>query len=113
MSKKKAMTGRDFDALPDAEKERIFRELDNLTAAQLKEQFRPMSRKEKQALYQRPKGKSGRPKFGKAGHPDHQHQCGEIPLARGRCLRQDQRREAVGVVRQQRAVVDRRKEGTE
>jgi hypothetical protein len=67
MRKKKIITGRDFDALPDAEKERIFRELDDLTPAQLKEQFRPMTRKDRQALYQPPKGKSGRPKFGKAG----------------------------------------------
>jgi len=50
MRKKKIITGRDFDALPDAEKERIFRELDDLTPAQLKEQFRPMTRKDRQAL---------------------------------------------------------------
>ena len=66
MSKKKGMTGRDFDALPDAEKERIFRELDNLTPAQVRA-GRPLTSREKRAEFQPPKGKSGRPKFGKAG----------------------------------------------
>jgi len=66
MSKKKEMTGRDFDALPNAEKDRIFRELDNLTPAQLKA-YRPLTAKEKRAHFQPPRNKSGRPKLGKAG----------------------------------------------
>ena len=40
MNKGKVMTGRDFKALPDAEKERIFRELDKLTPEQVKAALR-------------------------------------------------------------------------
>jgi hypothetical protein len=65
MSKYKPITGRAFEALPDTEKERIFRELDNLTPAQLKE-YRPLTAKEKREHFH-PKNKGGRPKLGKAG----------------------------------------------
>jgi hypothetical protein len=66
MSKKKEMTGRDFEALPDAEKERIFRELDNLTTAQVRA-GRSLTAKEKRAEFGPPTKKGGRPKLGKAG----------------------------------------------
>lgn len=68
MAKKKeqAMTGRDFEALPDSEKERIFKELDNLPPAQIKS-ARRLTLREERALYQPPKNKGGRPKLGKGG----------------------------------------------
>lgn len=66
MKKNRTMTGRDFEALPDAEKERIFRELDMLTPGQVRAAPTLTSREE-HALYQPPKNKGGRPKVGKAG----------------------------------------------
>ena len=62
---KKPLTGEAFDKLPNAEKERIFRELDNLTPAQVA-RFRPLTAKEKREHFQPPR-KVGRPKFGNAG----------------------------------------------
>lgn len=70
-SKPKEMTGRDFDALPAAEKERVYHELDNLTPAQTRRMFRPMTPKERREYVRRTsapaKNKGGRPKLGKAG----------------------------------------------
>jgi hypothetical protein len=43
----KKMTGRDFDALPDAEKERIYKELDEKTPEQLLKESRPLTKAEK------------------------------------------------------------------
>jgi hypothetical protein len=67
----KAMTGRDFDALPAAEKERIFRELDDLTPADARRKFRPMTPTERRDYVRRTsapaKNKGGRPKHGRAG----------------------------------------------
>lgn len=65
MSKGKIMTGRDFEALPDVEKERIFRELDNLTAEKVKA-ARPLTAAEKRRHFQTPR-KVGRPKLGRSG----------------------------------------------
>lgn len=71
VTRTKEMTGRDFDALPAAEKERIFRELDSLTPAQARRMFRPMTPQEKRDYVRRTsapsRSKGGRPKFGKAG----------------------------------------------
>lgn len=65
MSKsKKPLTGESFDKLTDAEKERIFRQLDSLTSEQVKSRFRPLTAKEKREHFKR---KSGRPQLGKAG----------------------------------------------
>ena len=67
----KEMSGRDFDALPAVEKERIFLELDNLTPAQARQAFRPMTPKERGDYVWRTsapaRNKGGRPKLGKAG----------------------------------------------
>jgi hypothetical protein len=57
------MTGADFDALPAAEKERIFRELDHLADAEVKA-VRPLTPAEKRRQFQPPR-RPGRPKFGK------------------------------------------------
>lgn len=57
------LTGEVFDALPDAEKEQIFEELDRMTPTQLRRTFKPMPRQER-LRHLRPK-KSGRPKIGK------------------------------------------------
>jgi hypothetical protein len=61
----KPMSGRDFEALPDAEKERMFRELDNLTAEQVKA-ARPLTEAQRRQHFQPPR-KAGRPKFGTSG----------------------------------------------
>jgi hypothetical protein len=67
----KELTGRDFDALPAAEKERIFQELENLTAPQARRMFRPMTPKEKRDYVRRTSAsahrKGGRPRLGKSG----------------------------------------------
>lgn len=68
---KKEITGRDFDALPVAEKERIYRELDQLTPAQARRAFRPMTPAERREYSRRTSApirrKGGRPKLGKSG----------------------------------------------
>ena len=65
MSKKQTrLTGEIFDALPEAEKRRIRRELEQMTPEQIKAEFRPLAAKEKRELYQPPR-KAGRPKLGK------------------------------------------------
>lgn len=58
--KKKEMTGRDFDALPDAEKERIFQECETIQPGD----GRPLTADEK-ARHQRVLNKGGRPRIGK------------------------------------------------
>lgn len=65
MGKSSKLTGEAFDKLSDADKERIDRELDNLTPAQIKASFRPLTAREKQEHF-RPR-KPGRPKLGKSG----------------------------------------------
>jgi hypothetical protein len=60
----KQMTGRNFDALPAAERERIFQELDNLSEADFKK-WKPLSTRERKSHFQPPKNKGGRPKLGK------------------------------------------------
>ena len=60
--KPRKLTGEVFDALPDAEKERIYDELDRMTPAQMRKRFKPMTRKER-AEHLRPK-RVGRPKLG-------------------------------------------------
>ena len=50
---KAEMTGRDFDALPAAEKERIYHELDNLTTTEARQAFRPMTQTERRNYMRR------------------------------------------------------------
>jgi len=69
MSKRKAavakeLTGREFDALPAAEKERIFQELENETPEQRRANSRPLNSEERKR-WERIKKKLGRPKIGK------------------------------------------------
>lgn len=59
------MTGRDFEALPNSEKERIFRQLDHLTPEKVKAAC-PLTAAQKRRHFQPPR-KPGRPKFGKSG----------------------------------------------
>lgn len=59
------LTGELFDKLPDSEKERIFRQLDNLTPEQADKEFRPMTAAQKREHY-KPR-KIGRPKLGRSG----------------------------------------------
>lgn len=70
-NKTKEMTGRDFDALPMEEKERIYQELDNLTPTQARRMFRPMTANERREYVRRTSAparrRGGRPKLGKAG----------------------------------------------
>lgn len=56
----KGMTGRDFDALTDIEKERIYGECEKLGT----DEGRPLTQDEK-ALHSRINRKAGRPKVGK------------------------------------------------
>ena len=53
-----------FEALPDEEKERIWRELDSMTPEQIRARSRPLNAEERK-LWQRFKRKVGRPKIGK------------------------------------------------
>ncbi|HZL37734.1 MAG TPA: hypothetical protein VFC78_20625 [Tepidisphaeraceae bacterium] len=55
------LTGEAFDALPDAEKERIWQEIDEMTPEQIKAQSRPLNAKER-AIWREIKSKMGRPK---------------------------------------------------
>ena len=63
-SKHRELTGKDFDALPAAEKERIFQELESATTEQLLADSRPLNKKER-AEWKRIKAKMGRPRIGK------------------------------------------------
>ena len=62
--KSKELTGEAFDALPDAEKERIWQEIDRKSPEQLLAESRPLNKKER-ATWRRIKKKMGRPKIGK------------------------------------------------
>ena len=53
-----------FEALPDAEKERIWREIDSLTSQQIAEKSRPLNAEERE-LWKKFKRKAGRPRIGK------------------------------------------------
>jgi hypothetical protein len=64
---KQTLTGRDFDALPHAQKERIFQELEAKSTEELLAESRPLSRKER-AEWNQIKRKMGRPRIGK-GRP--------------------------------------------
>lgn len=63
-TKKKELTGNAFDALPDAEKERIWQEIDRKTPEQLLAESRPLNKKERET-WRRIKRRMGRPKVGK------------------------------------------------
>jgi hypothetical protein len=59
----KGMSGRDFDALPDAEKERIYHEIDRMTPEEWDAQTRPPNAAERAVLKQ-VQAKLGRPRTG-------------------------------------------------
>ncbi len=59
------LTGRVFDALPDAEKERIFQELEKETPAQRRATWKEPITNADRAMRKRLKKKMGRPKIGK------------------------------------------------
>jgi hypothetical protein len=59
----KGMTGRDFDALPDGEKERIYHEIDRMTPEEWDAQTRPPNAAERAVLKQ-VQAKLGRPRTG-------------------------------------------------
>jgi hypothetical protein len=54
----------EFESLPDAEKERIWQELDRMTTEELDAKSRPLNAAERR-LWRRFKRKVGRPKIGK------------------------------------------------
>ncbi|HET6246850.1 MAG TPA: hypothetical protein VFE47_04050 [Tepidisphaeraceae bacterium] len=60
----KEMSGVDFDALPPAEKERIFNEIETGTPEQRRAESRPLNKAE-QARWNKVKRKAGRPRIGK------------------------------------------------
>lgn len=62
--RKKARAIRVFDDLPDAEKERIFRELASKSTEQLLAESRPLN-KEERTEWRQIKRKMGRPRIGK------------------------------------------------
>jgi len=57
-------TGEDFDALADAQKKRIFHELESKTTEQLLAESRPLNKTER-ATWREIKKKLGRPRIGK------------------------------------------------
>jgi hypothetical protein len=62
MSKSKPlMTGEEFDALPESEKERIWQEIDRMTPEEMAAKSRPLNKQER-ALWERAKKKMGRRK---------------------------------------------------
>ncbi len=64
---KKTTTGRAFDALPDAEKERIFNELENASTEELLARSRPLTRSEaarQREMRKAAKARLGRPVIG-------------------------------------------------
>src|SRR5258708_34831775 len=62
--KTKAMTGEEFDALHEYEKERIFQELEDKSTEQLIAESRPLNKKER-AEWRQIKKKIGRPRIGR------------------------------------------------
>src|SRR5277367_4869671 len=62
-TKDKALTGRGFDLLPDAEKERIFQELEGETPEHRRAKWKAPNAAER-AMLSRIKKKMGRPKIG-------------------------------------------------
>jgi hypothetical protein len=61
---KPEMTGEDFEALPDREKERIWQEIDSQSTEELLRQSRPLNARERQE-WRAFKKKLGRPRVGK------------------------------------------------
>lgn len=64
-AKHPAMTIEAFEALPDARKDRIWREIDRQSPEELLAKSRPLNAAERR-LWQKFKRKAGRPKIGKA-----------------------------------------------
>lgn len=62
--KHRRLTGQVFDALPAAEKERIYREIDRTPTAELLAKSKPLTRAQ-MALHQQARRRRGRPKIGK------------------------------------------------
>lgn len=62
--KKTRRSGRRFDALPDAKKERIFRELEAKSTEELLAESRPLDKRER-AEWRTIKRKMGRPRIGR------------------------------------------------
>ena len=62
--KTKPLTGEQFDALPEHEKERIFQELENKTTEQLIAESRPLNKKER-TEWRQIRRKIGRPRIGR------------------------------------------------
>lgn len=61
---KRLMTGEEFDALPDSEKERIWQEIDRMTLEELLTKSRPLTKQER-AQGERACRKLARPKPGR------------------------------------------------
>jgi hypothetical protein len=59
------MTGRDFEALPESEKQKIIQEIESKTPEQRLAESRPLNKRERADFERR--RKAGRPKFGKHG----------------------------------------------
>jgi hypothetical protein len=85
-NKKRAMTGRDFEALPEAEKLRIVDELERMTPAELLAQSRPLTKAEmarERGMRKAAKARAGRPVVGQGA----QHVA--VTLERGLLRRAD------------------------
>ena len=66
-AKQKTLTASGFIALPDAEKERIYREIDSMTEEQIQAQFKPLNAREQaewRETQRRIRRGRGRPKVG-------------------------------------------------
>jgi hypothetical protein len=65
--KERRLTASAFEALPDAEKERIYQELDNETPEQRLARSKPLTREQRKRWNRIKKNLGGRPKHGKYG----------------------------------------------
>jgi len=63
-TRKKALDGRMFDTLSDAEKQRIYDEIDRMTPEEMEARSRPLNRGQRAKWERATKKKMGRPKIG-------------------------------------------------
>ena len=89
----KELTGEAFDALSDAEKERIVREIENTPTEQLLADSRPMNKEERAWWRGWKRRRGGRPKIGKGA------QIISLSMERGLLKRADSYAKANGLKR--------------
>jgi len=63
-TRKKALDGRMFDAMSDAEKQRIYDEIDRMTPEEMEARSKPLTKAQRDKWERATKKKMGRPKIG-------------------------------------------------